>query len=370
MQESNTDALNASHYSVDFKAIKRDASFERVLQYYGIELRGGRRAQRKALCPFHRDTRPSLNVNLDRKVFNCFPCGDGGDIVKFVAKKEYPADPEGHLLEAAQKLAEICGIRIDGYSRETIANSGRTDRAPVQSAIVTQAVVPARESDASIVWNPALTFRLKVDPAHPYLAKRELSPETVEVFGLGYCVSEKSIMRERILIPIHNEQGELVAYAGRWPGDSGWPEGTDKYLLPPKFQKMRVLYNLNRLIDGMVRGQWPGHERHVVVVEGFFGAFATHALAPCVALMGSAVSADHLRLLHEANVKFVTLLLDGPAKPETAEQCAARDQKYAAVVYQLSASGFFVTAPRLELGEQPDTIDRRQLAQLVAAFTT
>jgi len=156
MQESNSDTLNANHYSIDFKAIKRDASFERVLQYYGIELRGGRRAQRKALCPFHRDTRPSLNVNLDRKVFNCFPCGDGGDIVKFVAKKEYPADPEGHLLEAAQKLAEICGIRIDGYSRETIANSGRTGRAPVQSAIAIQPVAPAPET-------------IRLSPATPHL---------------------------------------------------------------------------------------------------------------------------------------------------------------------------------------------------------
>src|SRR5215469_8318978 len=121
--ESNSERRNTVHYRIDFKTIKRGASFERVLQYYGIELRGGRGSQRKALCPFHCDTRPSLNINLDRKVFNCFPCGDGGDIVKFVAKKEYPADFEGHLLEAAQKLAEICGIRIDNNGREATTNS-------------------------------------------------------------------------------------------------------------------------------------------------------------------------------------------------------------------------------------------------------
>src|SRR5215468_9828179 len=131
MQESNTDTLNANHYCADLKAIKRDASFERVLQYYGIELRGGRGSQCKALCPFHSDTRPSLNINLDRKVFNCFPCGDGGDIVKFVAKKEYLTDPEGRLLDAARKLAEICGIRIDNSSREATANS----RVPVQPSL-------------------------------------------------------------------------------------------------------------------------------------------------------------------------------------------------------------------------------------------
>jgi DNA primase len=103
---------------IDFKSLKRAARFERVLAYYGIELSGKRGAQRKALCPFHRDTRPSLNVNLEMKVFNCFACGNGGDIVKFVAQKEYPSNPEGHLIEAAEKLAEICGIRIENDCRE------------------------------------------------------------------------------------------------------------------------------------------------------------------------------------------------------------------------------------------------------------
>src|SRR3954462_1502491 len=98
-------------HRIDFKAIKEAASFERVLSYYGIELRG-RGDQRKALCPFHADTKPSLNVNLRKRVFNCYPCGDGGDIIKFVAKKEYSGDPAGHLLEAAEKLAEICGISL------------------------------------------------------------------------------------------------------------------------------------------------------------------------------------------------------------------------------------------------------------------
>jgi hypothetical protein len=242
--------------------------------------------------------------------------------------------------------------------------------APVQATLVAQAVAPAPGNDASIACNRALTFQLKVDPTHPYLAERGLSSQAVETFGLGYCVSKKSIMRERILIPIHDEHGELVAYAGRWPGGSGWPEDTDKYMLPPKFQKLRVLFNLNRVIQGILDGLWPGHERHVVLVEGFFGAFAVHRLAPCVALMGTAISEFHLRLLHEANVKFVTLLLDGPSKPETAQQSAVRDQKYAAAVYHLSSSGFFVSAPRLEIGEQPDAIDRRRLTHLVAAFTT
>jgi DNA primase len=338
---------------IDFQAIKRAASFERVLQYYGIQLRGGRGTQRKALCPFHHDTRPSLNVNLDMKVFNCFVCGDGGDIVKFVAKREYPASPEGHLIEAAEKLAEICGMYI---------NDDRTE-VPAKAA---ESIKAATKENTSGSANRPLTFELKVDPKHPYLIERGLSPDTVETFGLGYCVSKKSIMRQRIVIPIHNERGELVAYAGRWPGDTGWAEGTDKYMLPPKFQKMRVLFNMNRVIEGMSKSQWSGHEKHIVMVEGFFGVFAVHPLAPCVALMGSVISGEHIQLLHGINIKFVTLVLDGPGKPETREESTVRIQKASAAAHQLSTAGFFVRSSMLGLGEQPDTIDRERLAQLVA----
>jgi DNA primase len=337
---------SATAHRIDFKTIKRIARFQRVLAYYGIEISGGRGAQRKALCPFHRDTRPSLNVNLDMKVFNCFACGDGGDIIKFVAKQEYPTDPEGHLVEAAEKLAEICGIRRREASMRT------ADRGKPQNG---ELAVPSAP----------LSFQLKADPTHPYLTERGLSPDIVETFGLGYCMSEQSIMRQRIVIPIHNECGELIAYAGRWPGNSGWPEGRDKYMLPLKFQKMRVLFNLNRVIEGMLEGKWPDHERHVIVVEGFFGVFAIHPLAPCVALMGSVLSDAHMWLLHSANVKFVTLLLDGPSKRETVEKPAVLDQRAAAVAYHLSADGFFVTAPKLGVREQPDMIDRKRLEQFI-----
>jgi DNA primase len=340
---------------LDFKAIKRAACFKRVLSHYGIELRGGHGAQRKALCPFHRDTRPSLNVNFDMKVFNCFPCGDGGDIVKFVAKQEHPTDPEGHLIEAAKKLAEICGISINDARIEALTKPA--ERATGES----------KNGELSVP-NPPLTFELKVDSKHAYLAERGLSPETVETFGLGYCVSDTSIMRQRMVIPIHNESGDLVAYAGRWPSDSGWPEDEDKYMLPHKFQKKRVLFNLHRVIEARRAGQWPGHEHHVVVVEGFFGVFAVHQHAPCVALMGSVISKEHLDLLARADMRYVTLMLDGPSKGFTANEHRIWDDRITATIHTLATCGFFVRARELELAEQPDTIKRDRLMGLVSRW--
>ena len=99
--------------------------------------------------------------------------------------------------------------------------------------------------------NAPLTFVLKVDPDHPYLRERGLADETVAHFGLGYA--PRGLMKGRIAIPIHNEKGELIAYAGRWPGDP--PEGEPKYKLPPGFKKHLVLYNLHRAIPESPEGK-------------------------------------------------------------------------------------------------------------------
>jgi hypothetical protein len=61
-----------------------------------------------------------------------------------------------------------------------------------------------------------LSFSLHLDPAHPYLRERGLSDEDIETFGLG--LASRGVMAGRIAIPIHDELGQLVAYAGRWPG--------------------------------------------------------------------------------------------------------------------------------------------------------
>ena len=111
-------------------------------------------------------------------------------------------------------------------------------------------------------------------------------------FGLGHHAG-KGIMHNRVVIPIHNEQGELVAYAGRWPADAGWPEGADKYQLPPGFRKIHVLFNLHRARDHATEG--------LIVVEGFFTVFEfwQRGRKNVVALMGSSMSTEQERLIVE-----------------------------------------------------------------------
>ena len=133
-------------------------------------------------------------------------------------------------------------------------------------------------------------------------------------------------------------RGELVGYAGRWPGDDDIPEGEDRYKLPAKFQKSRVLYNLNRAVV----------DEHIVLVEGFFSAIRLHTLGiPVAALMGWSVSPEQIALLRDRGIRFVTLLLDGDETGRRAREkvlpCSYRAR-------------FSSVSPELEDGQKPEAM--------------
>src|SRR5262249_30776124 len=130
--------------------------------------------------------------------------------------------------------------------------------------------------------NAPLSFSLDhLDPKHPYLTGRGLMEEAIATFGLGYC--EKGSMAARIAIPIHDAAGQLVAYAGRWPGDP--PEGTAKYKLPKGFRKSLELFNYHRAAKA-------DPDRPLLIVEGFFDCIKIWQAGyqRVVAVMGSTLS--------------------------------------------------------------------------------
>src|SRR3954454_24401880 len=94
---------------IDFTFVRQEADFLTVFAHYDIATEG-QGVQRQALCPFHADKKPSLKVNLGRKVFNCFGCGASGNVIEFVRRKEGLDNDE--VRAAARKLASICGIAL------------------------------------------------------------------------------------------------------------------------------------------------------------------------------------------------------------------------------------------------------------------
>jgi DNA primase len=169
--------------------------------------------------------------------------------------------------------------------------------------------------------NKPLKFRLdKLERSHPYLAERGLTLETIVDFGVGYCA--KGMMAERIAIPINNPEGNVVAYAGRFPGEPA--EGTPKYKLPQGFRKSLELYNIDRA------SKKPGP---LVIVEGFFGCMKLHQFGyrKVVALMGSTMSAAQEELIKrhtDRNSQVIVMLDEDEAGKAGRDDIAVRLAKF------------------------------------------
>jgi DNA primase len=279
---------------VSFDEVKSQVGIRDVLAHYALmqgttEKRSKRGLELRLRCPFHEDKTPSLSINAETGKFHCFGChAKGGDIFDFVVTKEgiSAGDRTKSRRKAALLIQDWFGVGTEAPP------ASQTPPAADTAAPVGDVTPPTDETDESV--NPPLKFAFKhLDNRHPYLLQdRSLKEATIDAFGLGHHAG-KGIMQGRVVIPIHNEQGELVAYAGRWPADTGWLEGSDKYQLPPGFRKSRVLFNLHRAREHATEG--------LIVVEGFFTVFEfwQRGRKNVVALMGSSMSAEQERLIVE-----------------------------------------------------------------------
>jgi DNA primase len=279
---------------VSFEEVKNQVSMKDVLAHYGLMQGTQEKPSKHGMelrlhCPFHEDSTPSLSINAETGKFHCFGChAKGGDIFDFVVSKEGIAasDRTKNRRQAALLLQDWFGVGSAAVHPE---KPSTVELQQLEAADVT----PPPEATEERVNQP-LPFTFKhLNTRHPYLVQdRDLKEATIDFFGLGHHAG-KGIMHNRVVIPIHNEQGELVAYAGRWPADAGWPEGSQKYALPPGFRKSLVLFNLYRAREHATEG--------LIVVEGFFTVFEfwQRGRKNVVALMGSSMSKDQERLIVE-----------------------------------------------------------------------
>lgn len=296
---------------VSFDAIKEEVSFDTLLERYGLMSSATTKHTEKGTelrlsCPFHEDATPSLSVNVRRGIFYCFGCRAKGDVVDFAAMKEGIAgsDRNQNRRSAALLMQQWFGISPEEKPKKQAKKPKQPQEQVREEPPAKEEAQPAKEEKAvesttpveeetEALHNPPLGFTLqKLDYAHPYLVERGLAKETIDTFGIGYH-GGKGMMAGRVVIPIHNEQSVLVAYAGRWPGDEGWPEGESKYKLPPGFHKSLVVFNLHRAREHAAEG--------LIVVEGFFDCMDLwqRGRKNVVALMGCAMSQAQERLIVE-----------------------------------------------------------------------
>lgn len=258
----------------DFAEIKQAAGLLDVLKRYRVgELRRSGRNQWRGRCPLHGGQgQDSFHVNDARQLFHCFACGAGGTVLDFVAAME-----QCSVAEAARRLAAWWAV------------AGRERKAVPATATITK----KREA------NQPLRFRLReLDSRHPYLRERGITEQTAQRFGLGFYEGP-GLLHNRLVIPLHDEWGQLVAYCGRSL------DGADpRYKFPAGFAKSQMLFNWHRAVT---EGQ-----QSVIVVEGFFDCLKVHqaGFGSVVALMG-VVLYERPRLLLRQRFSQVILMLDG-----------------------------------------------------------
>ena len=312
---------------VTFGAVKEAVSLEVVLRHYRVPGLRRHRSQLEGCCPIHRGKRDdSFRDSLTKNVFHCFACQARGDVLDFVAAME-----KCSIREAALKLQHWFGVAQAG-ARPVVSPRPNPTGVPKVELV--------REKEGC---NRPLGFALTdIDYAHPYLAQRGIDRATAVAFGVGFYAGP-GLMSGCIVMPIRNEPGEIVAYAGR--AVDGRPP---KYKLPFGFRKAWELFNLQR---AMAAGS-----RTVILVEGYFDCMRVHqaGFPGVVGLMGSSLSPEQERVLVE-RFERVMLMLDGDAAGQAATHVISA---------QLAGRCHVVVVPVPE-GMQPDQLAPTVVANLL-----
>ena len=306
---------------LNFAAIKQGVRLEAVLRHYQVNDLKGRGGRYRGRCPIHQgEGGDAFHVDVKRKIFHCFSCGAGGDVLDLVA------------------LLDRCTLREAACQLKDWFPEASTCREPMPRQRVTK---------GNICVNPPLTFTLRgVDGAHEYLAARQIDGYTAARFGVGFY-GGPGLMSGRLVIPIHDECGRLVAYAGR-SVDGRQP----RYRFPAGFGKSQVLFNFHRAAATA--------EDTVILVEGFFDCMRVSraGFKNVVALLGTELYEHPAQLLRE-RFRGVLLMLDGDV---------AGRQARGRVVGRLK-DRCEVGVIELPEGAQPDQLPDSELRQVIESTT-
>jgi DNA primase len=315
-----------------------------------------------ACCPFHDEKTPSFSVNPDKQFFYCFGCGAGGNALGFLMDYERLEFPQ-----AVESLAQTAGLEVPKEE----SRPGEASRQDTQRPLFEQLEQATRFYEHSLRKHPDAKRAVK------YLKSRGLSGEIAKLFRVGFAPpgwdnliaaagnsEEKQQLlmttgmlvkndkgrvydrfRDRIIFPIVDARGRVIAFGGRVLGDD-----KPKYLNSPEtpvFHKSRELYGLYQ-----ARKANRSLER-IVVVEGYMDviALAQHGINYAVATLGTATSEAHLDRLFR-HVPEVIFCFDGD---EAGRKAAFRGLEAALPVMQDGRQVRFLFLPE---GEDPDSLVR------------
>jgi len=294
--------------------VKQQADIVRVVGEYVRLKKTGQNFT--GLCPFHQEKTPSFSVHPVKQMYYCFGCHEGGDVFKFVMAMEKCEFPE-----AVRTVAEKCGIPIP-RPRERSPEERRENQQ--RGALVEM------HREAAAFFARQLPEAAEGKVATAYLEDRGLDRAATTRFGLGFApssgdallrhlkpkYSEKMLdtsglfsrdqsgrlydrFRRRIMFPIANDAGKIIAFGGRAMGDD-----QPKYLNSPEtpiYSKSNVLYHLDRAKEALRRDDFG------ILVEGYMDAIAVAraGIANVVASCGTSLAEPQIKLLSRFTHRIV-----------------------------------------------------------------
>jgi DNA primase len=306
--------------------VKQQSDIVRVIGEYVRLKKSGQNFS--GLCPFHQEKTPSFSVSPVKQMYYCFGCGKGGDVFQFVMELEKSPFPE-----AVRTVAEKCGIAIP-KPRERSPEERRENQ---QRASLVEI-----HREAAAFFSKHLLLSSEGKAALGYLEDRGLDRESINRFGIGFAPSggdtlfralkqkfeDKDLevsglvgrdqsgrfydrFRRRIMFPISNEAGKVIAFGGRAMGDD-----MPKYMNSPEtpiYSKSNTLYHLDRAKEAL------RHSDFAVLVEGYMDAIAVAraGIGNVVASCGTSLAEPQIKLLSRFTQRIVVNY-----DPDTAGQAA------------------------------------------------
>ncbi len=340
--------------------LKSNADIVSIISDY-VELKKSG-AGYKGRCPFHSEKTPSFNVNNDKGMFYCFGCGAGGDVFAFVQRYEKVDFPEAVRIVASKsgvplpqieqkgpgkaiydKLKEITFASHD-YFRKILLDSRRGEKALgyLKSREIKEETINMMEIGfAPPGWDNLMNF----------LSSKGFTPEDIKKAGLIVKNEEKQRyydrFRNRIIFPIKDVNGKIIAFGGRDIGDD-----EPKYLNSPEtllYSKSSNIYCINEAKESLKEKEYG------IIVEGYFDCIRLHqeGITNAVASLGTAFSEGHAKLLRRFTKKVIVNFDPDPAGITAAKRSFEI----------LLAHGFSVNCAILPGGEDPDDFVRNNGAE-------
>lgn len=343
--------------------VKQQADIVRIVGDYVRLKKAGQNFM--GLCPFHPEKTPSFAVHPVKQFYHCFGCGVGGDVFQFVMEIDKLTFPE-----ALRAVADKIGIPLPE----------RRPRTPEEAtATRLRTLLVELHEHAARFFAQQLLQTKEGALARAYLNDRGLTDEVMRTFELGYAPGTGDALlrklreigyknevlqasglvnrddrgafydrfRRRVVFPIANERGKVVAFGGRALG-----EDMPKYLNSPEtpiYSKSRILYNLHRAKEALRR------QDYAVLVEGYLDCIAVHTagVGNVVATCGTSLTDLQVQLLGRSTRNLVVSF-----DPDAAG-AAATERSLNLVLEQ----GFQVRVLTLEPGTDPDSFVRQKGAE-------